>query len=155
MSRPSIRLMMSTSSLASLFRNLRAILAREYDVIQTDELIANGMLAAGASVIYDIPLVVAIRGWADYTNAHGQYGWLKDASIRARTRLALHQTSEVIFISDTTSETFREQYPVTQYSVIAGPSTPTGTVPAEQVTERRSTSSPSRTCAMKRSTMAS
>ena len=100
---------------------LRAILAREYDVIQTDELIANGMLAAGASVIYDIPLVVAIRGWADYTNAHGQYGWLKDASIRARTRLALHQTSEVIFISDTTSETFREQYPVTQYSVIGRP----------------------------------
>jgi len=126
---------------------LRAILAREYDVIQTDELIANGMLAAGASVIYDIPLVVAIRGWADYTNAHGQYGgWLKDASIRARTRLALHQTSEVIFISDTTSETFREQYPVTQYSVIGRPVDTDRYGTGRQVTERRSTSSPSRTC---------
>jgi len=100
---------------------LRAILAREYDLIQTDELIANGMLATGASVVFDIPLVVAIRGWADYTNAHGQYGWLKDASIRARTRLALHRASEVIFISDTTSETFRKQYPVTQHSVIGRP----------------------------------
>jgi len=100
---------------------LRALLAREYDLIQTDELIANGMLATGASVVFDIPLVVAIRGWADYTNAHGQYGWLKDASIRARTRLALHRASEVIFISDTTSETFREQYPVSQYSVVRRP----------------------------------
>jgi len=113
------------------------------------------MLAAGASVIYDIPLVVAIRGWADYTNAHGRYGWLKDASIRARTRLALHQTSEVIFISDTTSETFREQYPVTQYSVIGRPVDTDRYGTEYEVTERRSTSSPSRTCAMKRSTMAS
>lgn len=100
---------------------LRVLLKREYDLIQTDELIANGMLAAGASAVFDVPLVVAIRGWADYTNAHGQYGWLKDASIRVRTRLALHQASEVIFISDTTSETFREQYPVTQYSVVGRP----------------------------------
>lgn len=100
---------------------LRALLAREYDLIQTDELIANGMLATGASVVFDVPLVVAIRGWADYTNAHGQYGWLKNATIRARTRLALHQASEVIFISDTASEIFRERYPVSQYSVIGRP----------------------------------
>ncbi|ELZ40268.1 glycosyl transferase group 1 [Halorubrum californiense DSM 19288] len=100
---------------------LRALLAREYDLIQTDELIANGMLATGASVVFDVPLVVAIRGWADYTNAHGQYGWLKDATIRTRTRLVLHRASEVIFISDTASETFRERYPVSRYSVIGRP----------------------------------
>jgi len=120
-SRPSIRLMMSTSSRVPVPERLRALLAREYDLIQTDELIANGMLATGASVVFDIPLVVAIRGWADYTNAHGQYGWLKDASIRARTRLALHRASGGIFISDTTSETFRKRYPVTQHSVIGRP----------------------------------
>ena len=100
---------------------LRALLAREYDLIQTDELIANGMLATGASVVFDVPLVVAVRGWADYTNAHGQYGLFKYATIRTRTRLALHQASEVIFISDTASETFRERYPVSQYSVIGRP----------------------------------
>ncbi|MDB9278564.1 glycosyltransferase family 4 protein [Halorubrum ezzemoulense] len=100
---------------------LRALLAREYDLIQTDELIANGMLATGASAVFDVPLVVTIRGWADYTNAHGQYGWLKNTTIQTRTRLALHQASEVIFISGTTSEMFRKQYPVSQYSVIGRP----------------------------------
>jgi len=102
-------------------QRLRALVGREYDLIQTDELMVNGMLATGASLVFDVPLVVALRGWADYTNAHGQYGWLKDASIQARTRISLHQSSEVIFISETTRETFREQYPVTRNSVVSRP----------------------------------
>ncbi|WP_136715456.1 glycosyltransferase family 4 protein [Halorientalis salina] len=100
---------------------VRALRTRDFDLVQTDELIVNGMLATGASVLFDVPLVAAIRGWADYTNAHGQYGWFKDASIRARTRLALRQASETIFISDTARKTFRAQYPVDRYSVVGRP----------------------------------
>jgi glycosyltransferase involved in cell wall biosynthesis len=100
---------------------LQALMTNDYDLIQTDELIANGMLATGASVLLAVPLVVAIRGWADYTNAHGQHGWFKHATIQTRSRLALDQASEVIFISDTASETFRERYSVSQHSVIGRP----------------------------------
>jgi len=100
---------------------LRVLARQNYDLIQADELIVNGMLATGASTLFDIPLVVAIRGWADYTNAHDQYGWLRAASIRARSRLALKRASETLFISEATKQAFTEQYPVSQYSVVGRP----------------------------------
>lgn len=100
---------------------LQSLIGNPYDLIQTDELIGNGMLAAMGLLLSDVPLVVAIRGWADYTNAHKQYGWLKAATISVRTRLALRRASETIFISETTSQVFREEFPVESFSVIGRP----------------------------------
>lgn len=57
-------------------------LRSDVDLIHVDECMVNGPLAA----IFkgDRPLVVAFRGWADYTNAHGEHGRFEAASIRQR-----------------------------------------------------------------------
>jgi glycosyltransferase involved in cell wall biosynthesis len=100
---------------------LSHVFDRGYDLVQTDELIVNGVLAWGASIVPGTPFVVSIRGWADYTNDHGQYGRLRDASIWVRSRAVLRRAAHVIFFSRRTRDTFTERYPVSDSSVIGRP----------------------------------
>lgn len=92
-----------------------------HDVIQVDETVGNGMLGAFASVFQRSPLVLSIRGWADYTNAHGEYGPLKMATIRARTKAVLQLADHVVFISETVREEFCKEYDVGDSTVIGRP----------------------------------
>lgn len=92
-----------------------------YDLVQADELLVNGVLAAGSSIFPGTPFVVAVRGWADYTNAHGQHGRLRDATVRLRTRAVLRRASSVIFLSQRTREEFQTRYPVDDATVIGRP----------------------------------
>lgn len=91
------------------------------EVIQVDEAIGNGLVGACASVLQQSALVLAVRGWADYTNAHDEYGPLKMASIRARTKLVLRLADHVIFISKTAQEQFCKEYDVGDSTVIGRP----------------------------------
>jgi glycosyltransferase involved in cell wall biosynthesis len=100
---------------------LSHVLSSRYDLIQVDELMVNGVLAWGASVVPGTPFVASIRGWADYTNAHGQYGRLKNASIRLRSRAVLRRAAHVIFLSRRTRDAFTGRYPVVDSSVIGRP----------------------------------
>lgn len=97
---------------------IRYLLGRDYDLIQTDELMVNGVLGTGASLISDVPLVTCIRGWADYTNAHRQYGPVKNAGIRARSQLVLRRSSATVFISGVTRREFTSMYDVNEDIVI-------------------------------------
>jgi len=100
---------------------LSHVFDRGYDLVQTDELMVNGVLACGASIVSGTPFVASIRGWADYTNAHGQYGRLRDASIRLRSRAVLRRATHVNFLSRRARDTFTERYPVADSSVIGRP----------------------------------
>ena len=97
------------------------LLDREYDLVQTDELLVNGVLACSASVVRSTPFVVSVRGWADYTNAHGQYGRVRDASIYLRTAAVLRRAENVIFLSERTREEFERRYRVGDSTVIGRP----------------------------------
>lgn len=93
----------------------------DHDVIQVDETMGNGVLGAFGSVFGRKPLVLAVRGWADYTNAHGEYGALKMASIRARTKAVLRQADHVVFISETVREEFCKEYDASDSTVTGRP----------------------------------
>jgi glycosyltransferase involved in cell wall biosynthesis len=93
------------------------ILSQQYDLIQTDEFLGNGVLAYCGSLLTDTPLVVSVRGWADYTNAHDDYGNFREFSIRARTRLVLGRASHVMYISKKTKEAFENEYEVKRSTV--------------------------------------
>ncbi|MEF8802288.1 MAG: glycosyltransferase family 4 protein [Halolamina sp.] len=108
-------------SRVSVWDRIRALVRADYDLVQADELMVNGVLAAGGSLLRRVPLIVAIRGWADYTNAHGQYGLFKQTTISARTRLVLGKADEVIFLSETTRERFREIFPIGRSSIVGRP----------------------------------
>ncbi len=97
------------------------LLDRNYDMIQTDELMINGVLATGGSVFPGTPFVVSIRGWADYTNAHEQYNRLRDMSIWCRSKMVLRRASGVIFISQRTREEFTDRFPVDETTVAGRP----------------------------------
>lgn len=92
-----------------------------YDLVQTDELLVNGVLAAITSFVSGTPLVTSVRGWADYTNAHGEYGPVRDTTIRLRTKFVLRQSSAVIYLSERTRVEFEEHYTVNDGSVIGRP----------------------------------
>jgi glycosyltransferase involved in cell wall biosynthesis len=94
---------------------------REVDLVQVDEGVVNGVLAAGADVLRGLPYVFCVRGWADYTNAHGQYGRLKQASIRARTGLSFARAASTVFISDATRRELSAHYRVGASRVVGRP----------------------------------
>lgn len=98
-----------------------ALSEREYDLVQADELLVNGVLACGASIFPGTPFVVSVRGWADYTNAHDQYGRFRDASIWLRTTTVLRRASSVIFLSERTRREFEDRYHVDDAAVIGRP----------------------------------
>lgn len=97
------------------------LLSGQYDLVQADELLVNGMLASGNSLISNTHFVASIRGWADYTNAHDQYGVFHSTSIRLRTKAALRRTSATIFLSKRTLAEFKRQYRVENPFVIGRP----------------------------------
>ena len=97
------------------------LLLEDYDLVQTDELLVNGVLAAISSFRSGSPLVTSVRGWADYTNAHGEYGPVRDTTIRVRTEFVLGRSSAVIYLSDRTRAEFEERYAVNDGSVIGRP----------------------------------
>jgi glycosyltransferase involved in cell wall biosynthesis len=100
---------------------LSHLLFHQYDLIQTDEFLGNGVLAYFGSTLTGTPLVVSVRGWADYTNAHDDYGWFRESSIRARTKLVLGQTSKVMYISEATKKVFENEYEVKTSTVTPRP----------------------------------
>lgn len=100
---------------------LEHLLDREYDLVQVDELLVNGVFACGASVFPGTPFVASIRGWADYTNAHGQYGRVRDASIRLRSEAVLRRADSVIFLSERTRREFTRRYRVDDATVVGRP----------------------------------
>jgi len=102
----------SVVSRVPVAERIEALLTDEYDLIQADELFVNGILGSCASFLRRRPLVTALRGWADYTNAHEQYGRLQAASFGVRARLSLVQSSATIFISDRTRSEFTSKYRV-------------------------------------------
>lgn len=83
---------------------LLELLLGDYDLIQTDEMMINGVLATCASIVRRIPHVVCLRGWADYTNTHGQYGLFKMMSIRLRSSFVTRGSAGCVPISNTTKE---------------------------------------------------
>lgn len=97
------------------------LLDNKYDLVQVDELLVNGVLALGGLLLSGTPFVASVRGWADYSNAHNQYGRLRDLSIRLRTRAVLRATSETMFLSERTREEFLEHYNVVSSSVVNRP----------------------------------
>lgn len=97
------------------------LLQSGYDLVQTDELMVNGVLSWFASKITHTPYVVSIRGWADYTNEHGDFGTFREKSIRLRSNLVLDDADHVIFISDLTRKKFTSQYPVRDSTTIGRP----------------------------------
>lgn len=100
---------------------VRHLASTEYDVVQADECMVNGVLAAGKRLLSDARLVVTIRGWADYCNSHGQYGAVRDASIRLRTAGVLRATDRVLFVSEISREKLGERYAVGPSDVVGRP----------------------------------
>jgi len=98
------------SPTASRPARVRRALTGGYDVVQVDETLANGPLGLATSLFRRSELVVCFRGWADYTNAHGQYGPARAFSIAARTRAVLAGADEVVYLSESTRERIRERY---------------------------------------------
>jgi glycosyltransferase involved in cell wall biosynthesis len=102
-------------------QRLSHLLRGEHDLVQTDELLVNGVLGLVGSIFRETPLVVSIRGWADYTNAHGQYSRFREKFIRLRAKFVLRQANAIIFLSERTRLEFEKQYSVANSSVVGRP----------------------------------
>lgn len=96
----------------SIPNRVARVLTARYDLLQADETVGNGLLGVLTKRVYGTPLVVCVRGWADYTNAHGHHGRVKHRSIEHRTKLAFARADYTLFVSRTCREAMRRHYPI-------------------------------------------
>lgn len=97
------------------------VLTGRYDLVQADETVGNGLLGLLTKRVCETPLVVCVRGWDDYTNAHGHHGWLKHQSIAHRTRLVFDHADCTLFVSRSCREAMRRQYAIGPNRVVDRP----------------------------------
>lgn len=105
----------------SIHSRVRRVLTGGYDLLQADEMVRNGLLAALETRRHGTPLVTCIRGWGDYTNDHGQHGWLNHRSIKLRGNIVLRHTDRVLFLSSVCREAMRRQYSFVANRVVGRP----------------------------------
>nr|WP_185715586.1 glycosyltransferase family 4 protein [Halocatena pleomorpha] len=96
-------------------------LSGRYDLLQADETVRNGLLGLLTKRVYGTPLVVCIRGWDDYTNAHGQHSWIEHQSIKHRTRQVIGNADCTLFVSRTCREAMRRHYAIGPNRVVDRP----------------------------------
>ncbi|UPM42577.1 glycosyltransferase [Halocatena salina] len=97
------------------------VLTGRYDLLQADETVRNGLLGLLTKRVYGTPLVVCIRGWDDYTNAHGHHSWIGHQSIEHRTRLVVGHADCTLFVSRTCREAMRRYYAIGPNRVVDRP----------------------------------
>lgn len=94
----------------TIHSRVHRVLTGRYDLIQADEMMRNGVLGVIEKLRHNTPLVICIRGWDDYTNAHGQYGRLKHHSIRLRGKRVFQHADCALFLSSVCREAMRRHY---------------------------------------------
>lgn len=117
---PSFRVDTLTPSDSKRKRTIQ-VLSDKYDLIQADELVANGVLGATVRTLFGTPLCVVLRGWTDYTNDHGEHGWIYDQSVRARAQCTLHNADAILTLSNVTVEKMRERYMFDDTKIVKRP----------------------------------
>ncbi|WP_231183003.1 glycosyltransferase family 4 protein [Haladaptatus sp. DYF46] len=105
----------------SINQRIIALLRGDYDLIQADETLGNGVLGAVLGVLTETPLMIVLRGWGDMTNAHNQYGRLRETSIYIRSKAVLKISSKVTGISRITERKINEKYGVQCDEIIGRP----------------------------------
>ncbi|MFC7156186.1 glycosyltransferase family 4 protein [Halomarina halobia] len=118
--RPEFEVDVYTDS-ASVPARVARLLRRRYDLVQADELVGNGVLAALLSERRGVPLVAAVRGWADYTNDHGQYSLPKAWWLARRAQWVLDRADAAVFVSEVCREMMRRRYRFDEGCVIDRP----------------------------------
>lgn len=93
----------------------------EYDLIQVDETLRNGLLGSLRSRLKRTPLALYFRGWADYTNAHGEHGWLKQRTVRRRTVSVTGSADRIMYISNACRERLRNEYELPEGCIVRRP----------------------------------
>lgn len=100
---------------------IKAVATGDYDVIQADELVGNGPAAQAISTVTRTPVVGYLRGWGDYTNGHGQYGWKLRNKLRAKTGLLTRTMDDMAAISHAVVGGMSDMYPMHGTKVIERP----------------------------------
>ncbi|WP_276247391.1 glycosyltransferase family 4 protein [Haladaptatus sp. YSMS36] len=96
-------------------------LSRNYDIIQVDELIRNGIMGSMLATLCSIPLVSFIRGWDYYLNEHKEYKHIHEKTISIRAEYTLKNTDHTLFISEVCREKICREFPVGSSSVVGRP----------------------------------
>lgn len=97
------------------------VLRGEYDVIQADELVGNGPVAQAIGWLTGAPVVGFLRGWGDYTNAHGQYHWRLRNRIRLKTAILTRSMDRMASISEALIAGMTDMYPMGGTAVLERP----------------------------------
>lgn len=83
---------------------------RDFDLIETDELLRYGSLSTLTSSIRGIKFVCHVKGWDDYLNSHGQYNMAEQAAIEMMTRYCLRSVDALLFVTRRTKQKFSSRF---------------------------------------------
>lgn len=93
-------------------RAINRLRRTDYDVIQADQPLYHGPMAAIYSYHRSIPFVLSFRGWADFTNHHGEQSKIREIDYRLRTKLSIRAADQIVTISEATHDHLRELYEI-------------------------------------------
>lgn len=108
-------------SRADKIQRMKDIASRDYDLIQTDELIGNGPFGTVLATVKGVPVAGYLRGWGDYTNGHEQYGPLQTWKIRQKSRFCIRNMDGMAAISHAVIAGVRNQYRTNGIDVLERP----------------------------------
>lgn len=85
---------------------IRTLTTSQFDIIETDELLRYGSVAALLGSLRDIPFLAHVKGWDDYLNSHSQYGLPEMVAIKSLTKYCLRHVDALMFVTRKTKEMF-------------------------------------------------
>jgi glycosyltransferase involved in cell wall biosynthesis len=94
---------------------LRQLAAKDFDIIQTDELLRYGSLVAIHKSISKTPFVCHIQGWGDYLNSHGEHSLFERIAIESMTRYCLREVDAVLIITRETKKRLQKRFHIPRW----------------------------------------
>lgn len=91
---------------------VRMLTTSQFDIVETDELLRYGSVAALLTSLRDTSFVAHIKGWDDYLNSHGQYGLLEQVAIKLLTKYCLRHVDGLMFVTRKTKDMFETEFPL-------------------------------------------
>ncbi len=89
---------------------VRKLTASRFDLVETDELLRYGSIAALLGSLQDTPFVAHVKGWDDYLNSHDQYGLTEQVVIKSLTKYCLRNVDALMFVTRKTKEMFETEF---------------------------------------------
>jgi glycosyltransferase involved in cell wall biosynthesis len=89
---------------------LQHLFAKDFDIVQTDELLRFGTIAAANKQLRGTSFTVHAQGWGDYLNSHGEHNFIERISVRRMVQYCLKNIDGLLLITRETKRKLQRHF---------------------------------------------